>query len=165
MFYATLARTGQSPIMPIRRVAPALLRDFKGDPPSPLLPGGATPLTEIIREGQLSILMLPSSHRAGLPTCSDPSADSPYYEGKGRSVTDTQSSRPADRVFQNRTRANLGAGVATLIPRTVLAIDEAQEWSGTKDTKPDERWKTSVCWEETTDYRWCWPRSVQASAP
>ena len=38
----------------------ALLRDFKGYARLPLFSGGATPLTEIIREGQLSILMLPS---------------------------------------------------------------------------------------------------------
>ena len=107
----------------------ALLRSFRGYSRLPLFVGGATPMTDIVKEGQLSILMLPS--RIG--------------HDLRRVLTRLlirRVMREREEASQIRNRLdlqpNLGEAdklhletrLATLIPRTVLAIDEAQELIG-----------------------------------
>lgn len=107
----------------------ALLRNFRGYDRLPLFSGGTTPLTDMIREGQFSILMLPS--RIG--------------HDLRRVVTRLlirRILREREEASQIRNRLDLQPGMTneearqletrlvTLIPRTVLALDEAQELIG-----------------------------------
>lgn len=107
----------------------ALLRDFKGYSRLPLFSGGATPLPEIIREGQLSILMLPSRighdlRRVLTRLLIRRIMKEREEASQIRNRLDLQHSIPDTE--RNLLESRLG----TLIPRTVLAIDEAQELVG-----------------------------------
>jgi len=107
----------------------ALLRDFRGFGRLPLFAGGATPLTEIIREGQFSILMLPSRvghdlRRVLTRLLIRRILREREEASQIRNRLDLQSQIATDE------RQRLEQRLATLIPRTVLAIDEAQELVG-----------------------------------
>lgn len=107
----------------------ALLRDFRGFARLPLFAGGATPLTDILREGQLSILMLPARighdlRRVLTRLLIRRIMREREEASQIRNRLDLQSQlSPEDR-------DQLERRVASLIPRTVLAIDEAQELVG-----------------------------------
>ena len=107
----------------------ALLRSFRGYSRLPLFVGGATPLTDIIKEGQLSILMLPSriGHdlRRVLTRLLIRRVMREREEASQiRNRLDLQPNLGEDDKLHLETR------LATLIPRTVLALDEAQELIG-----------------------------------
>jgi hypothetical protein len=107
----------------------ALLRDFRGFARLPLFADGATPLTDIIHEGQLSILMLPArvGHdlrrvltRLLIRRIMREREDASQI----RNRLDLQAQLP------DQERCALEERLGQLIPRTVLAIDEAQELVG-----------------------------------
>jgi uncharacterized protein len=107
----------------------ALLRDFRGYGRLPLFADGATPLTNIIREGQLSILMLPNRighdlRRVLTRLLIRRIMREREEASQIRNRLDLQSEIPDDE------RGQLEQRLGTLIPRTVLAIDEAQELVG-----------------------------------
>jgi uncharacterized protein len=107
----------------------ALLRDFRGFARLPLFTGGATPLTELIQEGQLGVLMLPyrvghDMRRVLTRLLIRRIMKEREEASQIRNRLDLQDDIPEkDR---NKLKARLGQ----LIPRTVLAIDEAQELVG-----------------------------------
>jgi hypothetical protein len=107
----------------------ALLRDFRGFARLPLFAGGATPLTELVQEGQMSVLMLP--YRVGhdlrrvLTRLLIRRIMKEREEASQiRNRLDLQGDIPEEE------RRRLDARLGQLIPRTVLAIDEAQELVG-----------------------------------
>lgn len=107
----------------------ALLRDLRAYGRLPLFAGGATPLTEIVNEGQLSILMLPSRighdlRRVLTRLLIRRILREREEASQIRNRLDLQSQITADE------RQRLEQRLGTLIPRTVLAIDEAQELVG-----------------------------------
>jgi Helicase HerA, central domain len=107
----------------------ALLRDFRSFARLPLFAAGATPLTDIIREGQLSVLMLPTRighdlRRVLTRLLIRRIMREREEASQIRNRLDLQPQLPADE------RARLEERLCTLIPRTVLAIDEAQELVG-----------------------------------
>jgi hypothetical protein len=107
----------------------ALLRDFRGFARLPLFANGATPLTDIIREGQLSILMLPARighdlRRVLTRLLIRRIMREREEASQIRNRLDLQSQLPEDQ------RQTLQHRLERLIPRTVLAIDEAQELVG-----------------------------------
>ena len=107
----------------------ALLRDFRGFARLPMFSGGATPLTDIIREGQLSILMLPARvghdlRRVVTRLLIRRIMKEREEASQIRNRLDLQSQ------LADSDRQSLEARLALLIPRTVLAIDEAQELVG-----------------------------------
>jgi len=107
----------------------ALLRDFRGFARLPLFAGGGTPLTDIVREGQMSILMLPARighdlRRVLTRLLIRRIMREREEASQIRNRLDLQSQ------LSDEDREQLERRVATLIPRTVLAIDEAQELVG-----------------------------------
>jgi hypothetical protein len=107
----------------------ALLRDFRGFARLPLFAGGATPLSNIVREGQLSILMLPTRIGHDLRRVLTRLLIRRILKER------EEASQISNRLdFQSNlsdeVRETLEARLKTLIPRTVLAIDEAQELVG-----------------------------------
>lgn len=107
----------------------ALLRDFRGFARLPLFANGATPLSNIIKEGQLSVLMLPSRighdlRRVLTRLLIRRILKEREEASQIRNRLDLQSNLTDDD------RESLEDRLKTLIPRTVLAIDEAQELVG-----------------------------------
>jgi hypothetical protein len=107
----------------------AILRDFRSFARLPLFSGGATPLTDIIREGQLSVLMLPARIGHDLRRVLTRLLIRRIMRDR------EEASQIRNRLdFQSRIsdqeRAQLESRLTGLIPRTVLAIDEAQELIG-----------------------------------
>lgn len=107
----------------------ALVRDLKAYERLPLFSAGATQLTEIIREGQLSILMLPARvghdlRRVLTRLLIRRIMKEREEASQIRNRLDLQKNLPAPERGQLETR------LGQLIPRTVLAIDEAQELVG-----------------------------------
>jgi len=107
----------------------ALLRDFRGFGRLPLFAQGATPLTDIIREGQLSILMLPARighdlRRVLTRLLIRRIMREREEASQIRNRLDLQAQLP------DQERHSLEERLGQLIPRTVLAIDEAQELVG-----------------------------------
>jgi DNA helicase HerA-like ATPase len=107
----------------------AVLRDFRSFARLPLFSGGATPLTEIIREGQLSVLMLPARIGHDLRRVLTRLLIRRIMRDREeasqiRNRLDFQSQIPDGE------RTQLESRLSGLIPRTVLAIDEAQELIG-----------------------------------
>jgi uncharacterized protein len=107
----------------------ALLRDFRGFARLPLFTGGPTPLTELIQEGQLGVLMLP--YRVGHDMRRVLTRLLIRRIMKEREEASQISNRldlQAD--IPDTDRKKLEERLSQLIPRTVLAIDEAQELVG-----------------------------------
>lgn len=107
----------------------ALLRDFRGFARLPLFADGATPLTDIVREGQLSILMLPTRighdlRRVLTRLLIRRIMREREEASQIRNRLDLQAQLPEEE------RQALEGRLQHLIPRTVLAIDEAQERVG-----------------------------------
>ncbi len=107
----------------------ALVRDFRGFSRFPLFAGGATPLTDIIREGQMSVLMLPTRighdlRRVLTRLLIRRILREREEASQIRNRLDLQAQLPEEE------RAALESRLQSLIPRTVLAIDEAQELVG-----------------------------------
>jgi hypothetical protein len=107
----------------------ALLRDFRGFARLTLFSGGATPLTELIQEGQLSVLMLPyrvghDMRRVLTRLLIRRIMKEREEASQVRNRLDLQGGIP------DADRRKLEARLGQLIPRTVLAIDEAQELVG-----------------------------------
>ena len=107
----------------------ALLRDFRGFARLPLFAGGATPLTELIQEGQLGVLMLPyrvghDMRRVLTRLLIRRIMREREEASQIRNRLDLQGDIP------ETDRKKLEARLGQLIPRTVLAIDEAQELVG-----------------------------------
>jgi hypothetical protein len=107
----------------------ALLRDFRGFARLPLFANGATPLSSIVKEGQLSILMLPARighdlRRVLTRLLIRRILKEREEASQIRNRLDLQSN------LNDSDREALEARLNTLIPRTVLAIDEAQELVG-----------------------------------
>ena len=107
----------------------ALLRDFRGFARLPLFANGATPLSQIVKEGQLSILMLPTRighdlRRVLTRLLIRRILKEREEASQIRNRLDLQSN------LTDLDREALEVRLTTLIPRTVLAIDEAQELVG-----------------------------------
>jgi len=107
----------------------ALLRDFRSLARLSLFSGGATPLTDIIREGQLSVLMLPARIGHDLRRVLTRLLIRRIMRDREeasqiRNRLDLQSQIPEEE------KVRLESCLSGLIPRTVLAIDEAQELVG-----------------------------------
>jgi hypothetical protein len=107
----------------------ALLRDFRGFARLPMFTGGATPLREMIREGQMSVLMLPyrvghDMRRVLTRLLIRRIMKEREEASQIRNRLDLQGDIQEEE--QHRLEARLGQ----LIPRTILAIDEAQELVG-----------------------------------
>jgi hypothetical protein len=105
------------------------MRDLKGYQRLPLFSAGTTPLTDIIREGQLSILMLPARvghdlRRVLTRLLIRRIMKEREEASQIRNRLDLQKDLPGPE------RSHLETRLGQLIPRTVLAIDEAQELVG-----------------------------------
>jgi hypothetical protein len=107
----------------------ALLRDLKGFARLPLFSGAATPLRDLIQEGRLSVLMLP--YRVGHDlrrVLTRLLIRRIMREREEASQIRNRLDLEGDLCDAERER--LGGRLGQLIPRAVLAIDEAQELVG-----------------------------------
>lgn len=104
----------------------ALLRDFRGFSRLPLFSAGGTPLTDIIREGQLSILMLPARIGHDLRRVLTRLLIRRIMKERER-ASQIRNRLDLQPNLEDQERRLLEDRLRELIPRTVLAIDEAQE--------------------------------------
>lgn len=107
----------------------ALLRDFKGFARLSLFSGGATPLTEIVRQGQLSILMLPARVGHDLRRVLTRLLIRRIMKER-EEASQIRNRLDLQPQIDEHERLRLEERLGQLIPRTVLAIDEAQELVG-----------------------------------
>lgn len=107
----------------------ALIRDFRGFLRQPLFSGGTTPLADLVHEGQLSILMLPSRIGHDLRRVLTRLLIRRILKER-EEASQIRNRLDLQRDLPEVERTNLETRLNTLIPRTVLAIDEAQELVG-----------------------------------
>jgi hypothetical protein len=106
----------------------ALQRDFNGYARLPLFSGGATPLTDLVHEGRLSILMVPP--RIGHDLRRVLTRLLIRRIMKEREEASQIRNRLDLQTLADTERTSLEGRLTRLVPRTVLAIDEAQELVG-----------------------------------
>lgn len=107
----------------------ALLRSFRGYARLPLFAAGGTPLTEMVREGQMSVLMLPSRVGHDLRRVLTRLLIRRIMRER-EEASQIRNRLDLQPDMQDEERTQLESRLTELIPRTVLAIDEAQELVG-----------------------------------
>ncbi|REJ92338.1 MAG: DUF87 domain-containing protein [Planctomycetota bacterium] len=107
----------------------ALLRSFRGYARLPLFSAGGTPLTDMIQEGRLSVLMLPSRVGHDLRRVLTRLLIRRIMRER-EEASQIRNRLDLQPDIEEEERQGLEAHLARLIPRTVLALDEAQELVG-----------------------------------
>lgn len=107
----------------------ALMRSLRGYARLPLFSAGTTPLTDIVRQGQLSILMLPSRIGHDLRRVLTRLLIRRILRER-EEASQIRNRLDLQPEIAEKEREQLEMRLATLIPRTVLALDEAQELIG-----------------------------------
>ena len=106
----------------------ALIRSLKNSAQMPVLNGLGTPLTDLLKPGNLSVLMLPMSVGSDLRRVITRLLIKRILREREEASQITQ--RLALETIDDIERRRLEAEVARRVPRSVLGIDEAQELLG-----------------------------------